>query len=239
MKERVQKIIAKSGLASRRKAENMITDGRVRINGLVLKELGSLADPSRDIIEVDGSIISQPENKVYIILHKPPGYITSLKDPQNRPVIRSLLSIIPERIFPVGRLDYDTEGLLVMTNDGNFAQILQHPKNNIERRYLVKVKAIPSKAKIDKLQKGIYLDGIKTGKAKIKIIERTDRNSWLEVVIWQGRNRQIKQMFDAVGHRTLRIIRTDFGPLCLDNLKPGAFRFLTKKEIMEIINLAN
>jgi 23S rRNA pseudouridine2605 synthase len=237
MKERLQKIIAQSGLASRRKAEQLIQEGRVQINSSIVTELGTKADPEHDTILVDGLLLEAAENKVYVLLHKPYGYITSLNDPEGRPTVIKLLRQIKERIYPVGRLDYDTEGLLILTNDGNFAQILQHPKTHIPRTYLVKVKGIPSKLKIDRLQKGISIDGIKTHRAIIKFTEKTQKNPWLKVVIWEGRNRQIKKMFEQIGHNILRIIRTEFGPLCLGNLPSGSYRFLNKKEIGSIKKL--
>lgn len=233
MRKRLQKIIAESGLTSRRKAEQLIQEGRVKVNDNVVSELGAKADSARDRIEVDSTLLEQTENKVYVLLNKPNGYITSLKDPEGRPTVIKLVNV-KERIFPVGRLDYDTEGLLVMTNDGAFAQNLQHPRNEIPRTYLVKVKSVPPKAKIERLQKGIFIDGKKTSRAKIRVVEKTPRNSWLEIVLWEGRNRQIRQMFDSIEHRVIRIIRTEYGPLRLDNLPSGRYRFLNKKEIEAI-----
>jgi pseudouridine synthase len=237
MKERLQKIISRAGIASRRKAEELIIDGRVRVNNEIIIELGSKADITKDRITIDGEAISSPENRVYLILNKPSGYICSRNDPENRPTVLDLIKNINERIFPVGRLDYDTEGLIVLTNDGDFSQILQHPSSNIPRTYLVKVKEIPKEEDLARLRQGIYIDKIKTNEAKIKIVNKLPKNAWLEVVLWEGRNRQIKKMFEAIGHRSLRIVRTEFGPISLKNLAQGTFRFMNRKEINDVRKL--
>ncbi len=234
MKERLQKIISRAGIASRRKAEELIIEGRVAVNNAIVLELGTKADIKKDKITIDGEAISSPENKIYVLLNKPAGYICSRLDPEDRPTVIDLLKDIDERIFPVGRLDYDTEGLLVLTNDGDFSQALQHPSSNIARTYLVKVKEVPSTENIIKLTNGIYVDNVKTNKCKIKVVNKLPKNTWLEVILWEGRNRQIKKMFETIGHRTLRIIRTEFGPITLKNLPQGSHRFLNKKEINEV-----
>jgi len=239
MKERLQKIISRAGIASRRKAEELIIDGRVKVNNEIITELGSKADITKDRIAIDNEAISGPENKVYLLLNKPSGYICSRTDPENRPTVLDLFENIDERIFPVGRLDYDTEGLLVLTNDGAFSQVLQHPSSNIPRTYNVKVKELPKEEDLEKLRNGIYIDNIKTNRSKIKIINKLPKNTWLEVVLWEGRNRQIKKMFEAIGHRSLRIIRTEFGPLSLKDLAQGSYRFLNKKEINEVIKFGS
>lgn len=237
MKERLQKIIANAGLASRRNAELLIQEGRVRVNGQIVQTLGSKADTSQDKIEVDGLFLDYAQDKVYVLLNKPPGYISTLNDPEGRPTVTALLSNIPERIVPVGRLDYDTEGLLVLTNDGDFSQILQHPRNKVARTYLVKVSGVPAERDLNTIRKKIHIEGIKTSKAELKIATKTRKNSWLEVVLYEGKNRQIKKMFESIGCRTMRIIRTDFGPLSLKDLPTGAYRFLMKKEINDIKKL--
>ena len=237
MKQRLQKILARAGIASRRKAEELILEGRVSINGTVVLELGAKADPSADIISLDNMAIGSAENKVYVMLHKPPGYITTLSDPEGRPTVMNIVSGIPERIVPVGRLDFETEGLLILTNDGDFSQMLQHPRFQIERRYRVKVKGIPSPAALEKLMSGIYIDGVRTNRCSVRVIDRLQKNAWLEVRLREGRNRQIRRMFEAIGHDAIRIIRTGFGPLELSDLPIGAFRFLAKKEIESIRSL--
>ena len=234
MKERLQKILARAGITSRRKAEEMILEGRVSVNGSLVFELGTKADAGCDIIELDGMAIGAAENKVYLMLNKPPGYITSVEDPQGRPTVMSLVSGIVERVVPVGRLDYETEGLLVMTNDGDFSQLLQHPRFEIERCYRVKVKGVPTRIVLDKLRAGVFIDNVKTNRCKIKVFSKLDKNTWLEVWLKEGRNRQIRKMFEAVGHEAVRIIRTGFGPLELGMLPVGAYRFLNKMEIETI-----
>ncbi len=234
MKERLQKILARAGISSRRKAEELILEGRVTINGSVVLELGTKADPTHDVISLDNMVIAAAENKVYVMLNKPPGYITSLSDPEGRPTVMNIVNRIPERIVPVGRLDYETEGLLILTNDGDFSQLLQHPRFQIERCYRVKVKGMPSPVVIEKLKNGVYIDNVKTNKCGIRVLDRLDKNTWLEVRLKEGRNRQIRKMFEVVGYAAIRIIRTSFGPLELGALPVGSFRFLSKKEIDSI-----
>lgn len=237
MRERLQKIMARAGLASRRKAEELIQQGRVLINGQVVTRLGTKADPAEDIIEVNGRPVEQAENKVYILLNKPHGYITSRYDPEGRPTVLTLLSDITERIFPVGRLDYDTEGLLILTNDGQFAQTLQHPRHQVERKYLVKVKSMPTQKTLSRIKEGVHIDGEKTIGTKVKIIGKMQRNTWLEIVLTEGKYRHIKKIFEAVGHRTLRIKRISFGPIHLGKLPQGSYRFLTKRELDSVKKL--
>jgi pseudouridine synthase len=237
MKQRLQKILSTAGITSRRKAEEMLLQGRIAVNGTIVRKPGSLADTALDLIEVDGVPIGRSENKVYIMLHKPAGYITSVSDPEGRPTVMQLIEKIPERIFPVGRLDYDTEGLLVLTNDGDFAHILQHPRHDIQRTYRVKVHGLPAHAQLEKLRQGVVIDGTKMSCHRIKPIEHTPKNTWLELVLYEGRNRQIKKMFEGIGHRVTRIMRTAFGPLLLDTLPPGAYRFMTKQEIRAVKNI--
>lgn len=231
MKERLQKILARAGISSRRKAEQLILEGRVSVNGAVVLELGAKADPSRDVVSLDNMAIAAPENKVYVMLNKPAGSITSLDDPEGRPTVMHIVSGIPERIVPVGRLDYDTEGLLILTNDGDFSQLLQHPRFQIERCYRVKVKGVPAPAALGRLRAGVYIDNVKTNRCAIRLLDRLDKNTWLEVRLREGRNRQIRKMFEVVGHDAIRIIRTAFGPLELGALPVGSYRFLSKKEI--------
>ena len=238
MKERLQKILARAGITSRRKAEEMILEGRVSVNGAVVLELGSKADAGHDVIELDGMAIGAAENKVYLMLNKPPGFITSVEDPQGRPTVMTLVTGIAERVVPVGRLDYETEGLLVMTNDGDFSQMLQHPRFEIERCYRVKVKGVPARIVLDKVRAGVFIDNVKTNRCQVKVVSKLDKNSWLEVRLKEGRNRQIRKMFEAVGHETIRIIRTGFGPLELGALPVGAYRFLNKIEIEAIRTFA-
>jgi len=234
MKQRLQKILSAAGIASRRKSEEMLLKGRVTVNGAIITKLGALADPAHDCIEVDGVPIERTENKVYILLNKPSGYITTVSDPEGRPTVMQLIGNRPERVFPVGRLDYDTEGLLVLTNDGDFAHVLQHPRHDVQRTYRVKIQGVPATAKLERLRQGIIIDGKKMSFHTIKMLEHTKKNTWLELVLREGRNRQIKKMFEAIGYRVIRIIRTGFGPLVLDSVPIGAYRFMTKQEIRAV-----
>lgn len=228
---RLQKIIADSGITSRRKAEELIRNGRVTINGNVVTQLGTKADPDKDRIKIDHKAIQKHLSKLYIMLNKPGGCVSTLYDPEGRKTIADLLRNIPTRLYPVGRLDYDTEGLMILTNDGNIAHVLQHPRHNIRRRYLVKVKGSPVQSVLNNLAL-IQIHGRPVGKLKLKLHKKITQNTWFEISIWEGRNRQIKRMFEAIGHPALKIKRIGYGPLNLDrNLKPGTYRFLTPREV--------
>ncbi|MBM4310760.1 MAG: rRNA pseudouridine synthase [Deltaproteobacteria bacterium] len=231
MKERLQKIIARSGIGSRRTAEEYIRQGRVMVNGCVVTQMGSFADPGRDTISVDDVELAAPENKIYLLLHKPPGCVTSLHDPEGRRTVSQFYDDIAERLYPVGRLDYDTEGLLVITNDGEFSQLLQHPRHGIEKKYLVKVKGVPLEAALKRLRDGVMIDGRGTSRAGVRLVKKGARSSWCEVVLHEGLNRQLKKMFELIGHPSVRIIRIAIGPLQLGRLPSGTYRFLTKAEI--------
>lgn len=224
------KIISQAGVTSRRKAEDLIREGRVRINGKTVFELGTKADPDRDTIDVDGKRIEPKQPKISVLLNKPDGYITSLRDPEGRPTVKKLVDKIPIRLYPVGRLDYHTEGLLIMTNDGDLAQKIEHPSHALEKLYLAKVKGVPEENKINKLRAGIILEGRKTLPAKIKIIE-TRKNAWLEITIQEGRQNQIRNMFEEIGHPVLKLKRVAIGAIRDDSLKPGEYRMLKPQEI--------
>lgn len=230
MQVRLQKIISQAGVTSRRKAEDLIREGRVRINGKTVFELGTKADPDRDTIDVDGKRIEPKQPKISVLLNKPDGYITSLRDPEGRPTVKKLVDNIPLRLYPVGRLDYHTEGLLILTNDGDLAQKIEHPTHALEKIYLAKVKGVPEENKINKLRNGIMLEGRKTLPAKIKVIE-TRKNAWLEITIREGRQNQIRNMFEEIGHPVLKLKRVAIGAVRDDNLKPGEYRMLKPQEI--------
>jgi pseudouridine synthase len=230
MQVRLQKIISQAGVTSRRKAEDLIREGRVRINGKTVFELGTKADPDRDTIDVDGKRIEPKQPKISVLLNKPDGYITSLRDPEGRPTVKKLVDNIPLRLYPVGRLDYHTEGLLILTNDGDLAQKIEHPSHTLEKVYLAKVKGIPEENKINKLRTGIVLEGRKTLPAKIKIME-TRKNAWLEITIREGRQNQIRNMFEEIGHPVLKLKRVAIGAIRDDSLKPGEYRMLKPQEI--------
>jgi pseudouridine synthase len=230
MQVRLQKIISQAGVTSRRKAEDLIVEGRVRINGKTVFELGTKADPDRDTIDVDGKRIEPKQPRISVLLNKPDGFITSLRDPEGRPTVKKLVDNIPVRLYPVGRLDYHTEGLLILTNDGDLAQKIEHPSHTLEKIYLAKVKGIPEENKISKLRAGIVLEGRKTLPAKIKIIE-TRKNAWVEITIREGKQNQIRNMFEEIGHPVLKLKRIAIGPIRDDSLKPGEYRMLTPQEI--------
>ena len=232
---RLHKIIAQAGITSRRKAEELIRSGRVRVNGAVVTELGSKADPKRDHIEVDGRRIEPQQPRVAVLLNKPDGYITSMKDPEGRPTVTRLVDDIPVRLFPVGRLDYHTEGLLIMTNDGSLAQSIEHPSAAIDKVYQAKVKGIPAGTTLQRLRKGIFIDGKKTRSAKIRVLE-SRKNTWLEVTIQEGRQNQVRKMFEAVGHPVLKLRRIAIGFLREPRLKPGEYRYLTPEEIRKFLH---
>jgi 23S rRNA pseudouridine2605 synthase len=230
MEVRLQKVIAASGLASRRKAEEWIAQGRVTINGKIVRELGTRIDPERDHVKVDGKHIKGIEPYAYLLLNKPKGLVSTLNDPEGRPTIASLLHGVTLRIFPVGRLDFDTEGLMLLTNHGELAQALLHPRYHVSKVYLAKVKGVLNDEEISRLAQGVTLEDGMTAPAMVKKVRKAEENSWLEVTIYEGRKHQIKRMFEVVGHPVLKLKRIKFGPLVLGDLLPGEFRYLTDRE---------
>ncbi|MBI1823595.1 MAG: rRNA pseudouridine synthase [Nitrospirae bacterium] len=238
MLERLQKIISKSGVTSRRKAEELILSGLVTVNGKVVTEMGSKAYSDQDHIKVNGKLINPKQTKVCILLNKPKNYITSMSDPEGRPTVLSLLKGIKGRVYPVGRLDYDTEGLLLLTNDGDLANALMHPKSEIQKTYQVKLKGVLEEGEIKKLEEGVVLFGKKTAPASIKKLGITEENSWIEMKIHEGKNRQIKNMLLKLRHPVLKIKRTRYAFLDLNDVPTGMFRYLDSKEIKMLKNLA-
>ncbi len=230
MMVRLQKVIAASGIASRRAAETMIRDGHVTVNGKVVRVLGTCIDPSKDHVKIDGRHVQPSEPEVFVLLHKPPGYVTTMDDPYGRPTIADLVAKVKVRVFPVGRLDYDTEGLLLLTNNGNVAQACVHPRYHVPKTYLVKVSGVCTEGEIQNLEDGIALDDGMTAPAVIRKSGKAKANSWLEITIHEGRKHQIKRMLEALGHRVMRIIRIRFGPLDLGDLPAGVSRFATDVE---------
>ena len=236
MLERLQKIIANAGVASRRKAEELILDGSVTVNGRIVRELGTKADPEEDAIKVGGKLIHLPQKKTYIALNKPKGYITSMSDPQGRPVVIELLKGVKGKVYPAGRLDYDTEGLLLLTNDGDLAYILMHPSHEMPKTYLAKVKGIIEDKAIERLERGIRLrEGI-TAPAVVKKIKKTDANSWIEITVHEGRYRQVRRMLEEIRCPVLKLIRIRYGPIDLGDIPQGKYRHLTSQEVKKLKN---
>jgi 23S rRNA pseudouridine2605 synthase len=251
---RLQKLIASAGIASRRKAEELIAQGRVTVNGQIVSEPGSKADPERDSIKVDGKLLRGPERHIYLLLNKPKGYVTTVSDPEGRPTIMELLHGVGERIYPVGRLDYSSEGLLLVTNDGELANKLTRASSHVPKTYLVKISGRVNEEDIGKLRRGIRIGSrphqkgsdrdrprkdrhfergpmkaVHTAPAQIRLVKEAE-NPWYEVTLIEGRNRQIRRMFEEIGHHVEKIKRVRYGPLSLD-VEPGQFRALTPKEI--------
>ncbi len=240
--ERLQKIIAAAGVASRRKAEELITSGRVQVNGKMVTELGTKADPEQDHIRVDGKLLRGPERYSYIVLNKPKGYVTTVSDPEKRPTVMDLVRSVRGRVYPVGRLDWASEGLLLLTNDGELANALMKASSNVPKTYVVKVAGQPEEAKLEKLRRGVSIAEkggrrVRTAPARIKLIREGD-NPWLEVTIVEGRNRQVRKMFEEVGHHVEKIRRVQYGPLTLD-VPPGEFRSLSLQEVAKLKKAAS
>lgn len=237
--ERIQKALARANVASRRKVEAMILEGRVRLNGKKVTELGVLVDPRNDVVHVNGQMVpivhEDEQEKIYILLNKPPQVVTTLKDNFDR---KTVIHLLPEyraaRLFPVGRLDYDAQGALLLTNDGELTTRLLHPKHKCKKTYLVKVKGTPLLTDIEKLRRGIYLEDGPTGKSEIEFHRATRQNSWLKVTLTSGKYHQIKRMFFRINNPVMRIVRTDFAGISLGDLQPGHHRTLNKKEIMQL-----
>jgi pseudouridine synthase len=231
----LQKILSAAGIASRRTAETLIEQGRVSVNGEVVREMGTKADPETDDIRVDGRRIRAAQRKRYILLNKPRGYVTTRSDPGKRPTVMDLLVGIKEYVYPVGRLDYDSEGLLLLTNDGELAARLTHPRHEVERLYEARVRGIPDPHAIDRLASGVIIDGRKTAPANVKLAKKLEAASGAQAVvlvgIHEGRHRQVRQMFDAVGHPVIRLRRVRIGPIRDEELKTGHYRELTRQEI--------
>lgn len=228
---RLQKYMAKSGVASRRKSEEIILSGRVKVNGKLVKELGSKIDPDKDRVMVDDRPIELESNKVYIILNKPFGYTTTLKDRYSDKKVIDLIDGIDERIYPVGRLDEDTEGLLLLTNDGDLTYKLTHPSYEVKKKYIAHVKGIPNDKELDRFEKGIELDGSLTAPAKVNILKVRNKNAVLEIEIHEGRNRQVRRMCEYINHPVIDLERVSLDGLSLDGLKRGSWRYLSDGEV--------
>ena len=236
--ERLQKVIAHSGYTSRRKAEELIRSGRVKVNGVIVSELGYKVK-SKDVIIIDGKVLSS-ENKVYYMLYKPRGYISSVKDDLGRPCVVDLLPEVKERIYPVGRLDYDTTGVLFLSNDGEFTNLMTHPSSHLEKVYELTIDGLIKGEELHRLEKGIYLEGTKTLPCKIKVISKDTehKSTVLQIKLIEGKNRQVKKMFESLGYRTKRLHRLMVGQMTLKGLRPGEYRLLKPQEVKELRQLA-
>jgi len=234
MLDRLQKIISAAGITSRRASESLILNGQVAVNGVVVTELGSKADPDKDIITVDGKALKISVQRLYILLNKPPGYITALKDGQGRPLVTDLLKDVPDRVYPVGRLDYNTEGLLLLTNDGEWANRLMHPRHEIEKEYHVRVRGKVIDQQLKRMAEGVELEDGKTAPAVVNLVKSGEQNDWISVAIHEGRNRQVRRMCEAVSLSVVRLKRIRYGSLMLGTLRAGQFRYLTDTEVREL-----
>ena len=233
---RLNKYIAQSGIASRRKADELTINGNVKVNGRVMKELGYDVLPD-DTVEVNGRVISADEKKVYIALNKPKGFVTTMSDDKDRLTVADLVSDIPERIFPVGRLDYNTSGLLIMTNDGDLANKLSHPRHHVDKTYRAKVSGVLSGKRMAALRKGVDIGGFVTSPAKVTIVKQTEKSAIATITIHEGKNRQVRNMFKAVGCPVQELTRIAIGDIQLARLKEGTYRKLTRQEIEYLKNL--
>jgi len=238
MKERLQKLISSAGIASRRHAEGLITAGKVSVNGQVVTELGAKADPDHDHIKVNGRLINpllQRAEHIYVLLNKPKGYLTSMSDPEERPLVIDLIPKSLGRLHPVGRLDFNTEGLLLLTTDGELTNIITSARNQIAKIYRVKVKGAPSDKAIERLRRGVTIDeGERTAPAEVRRLRTSAANAWFEVQLYEGRNQQVRRMFDAIGHSVVKLTRSQIGPLEIGTLRVGEWRYLTAREVAQL-----
>ena len=232
--ERVQKLIAQAGIASRRKAEELIQQGRVTVNGRPIK-LGDSARPKKDVIAVDGQRIASSSGKIYLALHKPRGFVTTMEDERGRKCVAQLVEDVPGRVYPVGRLDKDSEGLLIMTNDGNLANAVSHPKTHVAKTYRVTLRPGITEEQLIKLSTGIMLDGRMTAPAKARVLEQQPGRAVVEIVLYEGRNREIRRMCESMGLEVARLKRTAIGPVRLSMLPQGRHRELSREEIAGLL----
>jgi 23S rRNA pseudouridine2605 synthase len=233
MQERLQKIISRAGIASRRAGEDLILAGRVRVNGRVVTELGAKADFGRDTIEIDGRRLV-PETPRYVVLHKPRGVVSTLSDPEGRPTVSGLLEGAGTRLYPVGRLDFATSGVLLATNDGEFANGMLHPRGGVPKTYVLKVKGIMTEADLERWSAGIQLEDGRTKPADVRFLRHEDDKTWFEITLREGRNQQIRRMGEATGFPVMRLARTSFAGITSEGLRPGQWRPLTLDELLAL-----
>lgn len=227
---RLNKYIASAGICSRRKADELIENGNVKVNGAVVKTMGWQVEED-DVVEANGRVIETANKKIYVVVNKPLGYITSMQDEKDRDTVADLVADIPQRLFPVGRLDYNTTGLLIMTNDGELTQTLTHPRHEVYKTYVAKVAGVISDSRLAKLRKGVDIGGFVTSPAKVRLVKQMPRHAVVEISIREGKNRQVRKMFAAVGNKVQELHRTAIGEIRLGRLKEGHYRKLTKEEI--------
>jgi 23S rRNA pseudouridine2605 synthase len=242
LQERLQKIIAAAGIASRRKAEELILSGAVTVNGKAVTELGAKADAGEDHIKVNGRLINpllERRELIYILLNKPIGYLTSTADPESRPLVIDLVGKYRDKVHPVGRLDFNSEGLLLLTNDGELTNLITSASRKVPKVYEVKVKGKPNAEQIDRLRRGVRIDDVRTYPAEIRQLPSTDANSWYAVTLYQGRNQQIRKMFDVIGHSVMKLRRVAIGTLNDEGLKPGHYRVLDASEVKRFFKRKN
>lgn len=236
--ERLQKILSRAGISSRRAAERMIAEGRISVNRIVVTMPGKKADPQKDEIRVDDRLVALESEKIYLLLHKPRGYMTTLSDPQGRPIVTDLLTGVDARVYPVGRLDYDSEGLLLLTNDGEFAQRIQHPRFGIPKTYRIKVEGRLPKGEVKVLEKGIDLSDGRFVPTGIQLEKTNPGSTWLRLTMTDGRNRVIRRVFDSIGHSVTRLIRVAVADIALGSLPEGTWRMMTQREVEGLLALA-
>ncbi len=238
--ERIQKVIARSGVASRREAEQKVLEGRVTVNGETIYRPGHPVDPLADLIKVDGEPLPTPARHVYYVVHKPRGYVTTRNDPQGRKEVVSLVEHLRVRVEPVGRLDINTTGALLMTNDGALAHRLTHPSSRVPKRYMAKVWRTPSDKTLNRIRRGIPLDDGRTAPCKVRIVEQTDSsNAWVEITVTEGRNRLIRRIFEKVGHPVSKLRRESFATISVRGMEPGQLRMLTGEEVQRLRDIAD
>lgn len=232
--ERIQKILARAGVASRRAAERLILEGRVQVNGKVVRELGSRADPETDRISVDGEPVARVSEDVHLMLYKPPSVVTTLSDPEGRRSVGDLLRSLKVRVFPVGRLDYDAEGALLLTNDGDLAHKLAHPRWGVPRTYRVKVRGFPSEETLERMRKGVRLEDGMARASRVEEERKTAKNTWIRLEVREGRHHLVKRLCEAVGHPVERLIRLDYGGVGIGKMSAGEIRFLSEGEVRKL-----
>lgn len=236
MEERLHKILAQAGIASRRSAEQLIRDGRIWVNGEVVRAMGLKVDPERDTIAFDGKPIELAQPTVYVLLNKPAGYVTTMADPQGRPTVVDLVADLPQRLFPVGRLDLETEGALLMTNDGELGNFVLHPRYNVNKTYEALVTGTPAPERLRLLERGVEIDGVRTSPAAIRVLERRGGQTLIEIVIHEGKKRQVRKMFQAINHQVVHLRRTAYGSLRLGALPSGKYRLLSPNDLKRIFS---